>query len=74
MTGLEKLYNIVLKEQNALNSSIYAWNRQRNYDMVQYDQARMDELRWIKRVIEDAIYWKGYNNAIDELLNIVRKD
>lgn len=23
---------------------------------------------------EDAIYWKGYNDAIDELLNIVRKD
>lgn len=28
MTGLEKLYNIVLKEQNVLNSSIYAWNSQ----------------------------------------------
>lgn len=53
MTGLEKLYNIVLKEQNALNSSIYAWNGQRNYDMVQYDLARRDELRWIKHVIED---------------------
>lgn len=23
---------------------------------------------------EDVIYWKGYNDAIDELLNIVRKD
>ena len=23
---------------------------------------------------EDAIYWKGYNDAIDELLNIVRRD
>lgn len=23
---------------------------------------------------EDAIYWKGYNDAIDELLNIVRKN
>jgi hypothetical protein len=22
---------------------------------------------------EDAIYWKGYNDAIDELLNIVKK-
>lgn len=53
MTGLEKLYNIVLKEQNALNTSIYAWNSQRDYNMVQYDQARMDELRWIKHVIED---------------------
>lgn len=53
MTGLEKLYNIVLKEQNVLNSSIYAWNAQRDYNMVQYDQARMDELRWIKCVIED---------------------
>lgn len=53
MTGLEKLYNIVLKEQNALNSSIYAWNSQRNYDMVRYDLARRDELRWIKHVIEE---------------------
>lgn len=53
MTGLEKLYNIVLKEQNVLNNSIYAWNSQRDYNMVQYDQARMDELRWIKHVIED---------------------
>ena len=53
MTGLEKLYNIVLKEQNVLNSSIYAWNRQHDYNMVEYDRARMDELRWIKRVIED---------------------
>lgn len=53
MTGLEKLYNIVLKEQNVLNSSIYAWNKQRDYNMVEYDHARMDELRWIKRVIED---------------------
>lgn len=53
MTGLEKLYNIVLKEQNVLNSSIYAWNSQRDYNMVEYDRARMDELRWIKRVIED---------------------
>nr|DAF90526.1 MAG TPA: hypothetical protein [Podoviridae sp. ctdet19] len=53
MTGLEKLYNIVLKEQNVLNNSIYAWNSQRDYSMVQYDQARMDELRWIKHVIED---------------------
>lgn len=26
------------------------------------------------RTSEDAIYWKGYNDAIDELLNIVRKD
>lgn len=53
MTGLEKLYNIVLKEQNVLNNSIYAWHSQRDYNMVQYDQARMDELRWIKHVIED---------------------
>lgn len=53
MTGLEKLYNIVLKEQNALNSSIYAWNSQRDYSMLEYDKARMDELRWIKHVIED---------------------
>lgn len=53
MTGLEKLYNIVLKEQNVLNNSIYAWNSQRDYNMVDYDQARMDELRWIKHVIED---------------------
>lgn len=53
MTGLEKLYNIVLKEQNVLNSSIYAWNSQRDYNMVEYDKARMDELRWIKHVIED---------------------
>lgn len=22
---------------------------------------------------EDVIYWKGYNDAIDELLNIVKK-
>ena len=34
MTGLEKLYNIVLKEQNVLNSSIYAWNSQRDYNMT----------------------------------------
>lgn len=53
MTGLEKLYNIVLKERNVLNTSIYAWNSQRDYKMVEYDQARMDELRWIKHVIED---------------------
>lgn len=53
MTGLEKLYNIVLKEQNVLNSSICAWNIQRYYNMVEYDKARMDELQWIKRVIED---------------------
>lgn len=53
MTGLEKLYNIVLKEQNVLNNSIYAWNSQRDYNMVEYDKARMDELRWIKHVIED---------------------
>lgn len=53
MTGLEKLYNIVLKEQNVLNSSIYAWNSQRYYNMVEYEKARMDELRWIKHVIED---------------------
>ncbi|UWG06531.1 MAG: hypothetical protein [Bacteriophage sp.] len=53
MTGLEKLYNIVLKEQNVLNTSIYAWNSQRDYNMVEYDLARMDELRWIKHVIED---------------------
>lgn len=53
MTGLEKLYNIVLKEQNVLNNSIYAWNEQRDYNMVEYDQARMDELRWFKHVIED---------------------
>ena len=26
------------------------------------------------RTSEDTIYWKGYNDAIDELLNIVRKD
>lgn len=44
MTGLEKLYNIVLKEQNVLNTSIYAWNSQRDYNMVQYDQARMDDI------------------------------
>lgn len=42
MTGLEKLYNIVLKEQNVLNNSIYAWNSQRDYNMVEYDKARMD--------------------------------
>ena len=53
MTGLEKLYNIVLKEQNVLNNSIYAWNSQRDYNMVEYDKARMDKLRWIKHVIED---------------------
>lgn len=53
MTGLEKLYNIVLKEQNVLNNSIYAWNSQRDYNMVEYNKARMDELRWIKHVIED---------------------
>lgn len=53
MTGLEKLYNIVLKEQNVLNTSIYAWTTQRDYNMVEYNRARMDELRWIKRVIED---------------------
>lgn len=22
---------------------------------------------------EDAIYWKGYNDAIDDLLNIIKK-
>lgn len=53
MTGLEKLYNIVLKEQNVLNTSIYAWTNQRDYSMVEYDRARMDELRWVKHVIED---------------------
>lgn len=53
MSGLEKLYKIVLKEQNALNASIYAWNGQCNYSMVQYERARMDELRWIKHAIED---------------------
>lgn len=53
MTGLEKLYNIVLKEQNVLNTSIYAWTKQKDLNMVAYDCARMDELRWIKRVIED---------------------
>lgn len=53
MTELDKLYNIVLEEQNVLNSSIYAWNKLGNYSMVAYDHARMDELRWIKRVIED---------------------
>lgn len=53
MTGLEKLYNIVLKEQNVLTTSICAWNSQRDYNMVEYDQARMDELRWIQHVIED---------------------
>lgn len=53
MTGLDKLYNIVLKEQNVLNKSMYAWSKQGDYRMVQYDRARMDELRWIKHVIEN---------------------
>lgn len=25
------------------------------------------------RTVEETRYWKGYNDAIDELLNIVRK-
>lgn len=29
------------------------WNGQRNYNTVQYDRDRMDELRRIKHVIED---------------------
>lgn len=60
MAGLDKLYNIVLKEQNVLNQSMYAWSKQGDYRMVQYDRARMDELRWIKHVIEDI--QKGNNN------------
>ena len=52
MTELEKLYNIVLKEEHVLNTSIYAWTKQRDLNMVEYDRARMDELRWIKHVIE----------------------
>lgn len=53
MSGLDKLYKIVLKEENTLNTSIYAWTVQRHFKMVEYDRARMDELRWIKHVIED---------------------
>lgn len=52
MTGLDKLYKIVLKEENRLNTSIYTWMVQRNFSMFEYDQARMDELRWIKHVID----------------------
>lgn len=52
MTELDKLYNIVLKEENVINTSIYAWTEQRDFNMVEYDRARMDELRWIKHVIE----------------------
>lgn len=52
MTELDKLYNIVLKEEKVLNTSIYAWTQQRDFNMVEYDRARMDELRWIKHVIE----------------------
>lgn len=69
MTGLEKLYNIVRKEQNVLNTSIYAWNGQRNYNMVEYNRARMDELRWIKRVIEDIHKEEGFQlNGLDEYI------
>ena len=53
MTGLDKLYKIVLKEENTLNTSIYTWTNKRNLNMIEYDRARMDELRWIKHVIED---------------------
>ena len=53
MTGLDKLYKIVLKEENTLNTSIHTWMVKRNFSMVEYDQARMDELRWIKHVIQD---------------------
>ena len=53
MTGLDKLYKIVLKEENKLNTHIYTWMEQRNFSMFEYDQARMDELRWIKHVIQD---------------------
>lgn len=53
MTGLEKLYNIVLKEQNVLNSSIYAWNSQRDYNMVEYDRARMDEIDRVEAIIDE---------------------
>ena len=34
MTGLEKLYNIVLKEQNVLNHSIYAYRFILTNDML----------------------------------------
>lgn len=40
MTELEKLYNIVLKEEHVLNTSIYAWTKQRDLNMVEYDRAR----------------------------------
>lgn len=52
MTGLDKLYKIVIKEENKLNTYIYTWMEQRNFSMFEYDQARMDELRWIKHVIQ----------------------
>lgn len=50
---IKKLINWCNRERQSIENTIEFWDSEKNYDMVQYEYARLDELVRIESIISE---------------------